>query len=444
MNHPRRGRPSGRGSYHKELVGAIGRYLPHRGLPLRMADRRVRWTDRLLVSAALLMGWQRGVATQQEAFQAAREVVVTMYGSRRRPGRNLSGFVKGLTRRGGALCRRVVARLRRTTQRLAGPAWRYAGYVPMAVDGTRIACPRTEANEAAFGTGAKPQGMPQQQLTTVFHPGVGLPWDWRGGRGDASERAHLQEMLGALPSATLLLMDAGYTGFALLAEVLSRGQAFIVRVGRNVQLLRELGYAVREDAGTVYLWPQRQQDQAPLVLRLVEVRSGGTPVYLLSSVRDKTRLSDEAIATLYRQRWGVELLYRGFKQTLSKRRMLSTRPASARMELDWALLGLWMLGLLSGEAIAEAGGAAASWSVAETQRVIGRAMRRAHAWVPTGSLRRQLAGAVKDRYRRHQPKASRDYPRQKVTKPPGAPRIRTATSSEVQRARELRKRRDAA
>lgn len=444
MNHPRKGRPSGRRSYHSELVGAIGRYLPHRGFPLRVADRRVRWTDRLLISAALLMGWQRGVATLQEAFQAAREVVVAMYGSRRRPGRNLSGFVKALTHRGGTLCQRVVPALRRATQRLAGPAWRYGGYVPLAVDGTRIACPRTGANEAAFGTGAKAQGMPQQQLTTVFHVGVGLPWDWRRGRGDASERRHLHEMLGALPSATLLLMDAGYTGFELLGELVSRGQAFIVRVGRNVRLLRELGYAVREDAGTVYLWPQRQQDQAPLVLRLVKVRSGGTPVCLLTSVRDGTRLSDAAIATLYRQRWGVELLYRGFKQTLGKRKMLSTTPASAEAELDWALLGLWMLGLMAGEAIQEAGGAAVNWSVAEAQRVMGRAMRRAHASAPAGGLRRQLAGAVKDPYRRSHPKASRDYPRQKVTKPPGAPKIRTATSSEVQRARELRKRRDAA
>jgi len=444
MRNPRRGRTSERRSYQRELLQAIGRYLPHRGLPLVVPDERVRWPARLLVVVALLMGWQRGAATLRDAFEAAREAAVAMYASRRRPGRSVAGFVGALRRRGSRLLETVVKALREATERMAGPAWRYQGYVAMGVDGTRIACPRTKANEAAFGYGGKANGMPQQMLTTLFHVGTGLPWDWRRGRGDVSERGHARQMLEGLPAETMLLMDAGFPGFGLLWALQERGHAFIVRAGRNVRLLRELGYDVEEDAGTVYLWPQGQRDHPPLVLRWVVVRDGGIPVHLLTSVRSPTALSDGQIADLYRRRWGIEVLYRGFKQTMGKRKMLSTTAEPARLELDWALAGLWMLGLMTGETLADQGQAPGGWSVAGALRVMGRAMRRPQAAPPAGGLWGQLGRAGKDSYRRTRPKASRDYPRQKVAKPPGAPKIRTATKPEVQRAQELWKQKDAA
>ena len=58
----------------------------------------------------------------------------------------------------------------------------------MGVDGSRIACPRTEANEAAFGCSGKDNSIPQQSLTTVLHVGTGLVWDWRRGQGNQVER----------------------------------------------------------------------------------------------------------------------------------------------------------------------------------------------------------------------------------------------------------------
>ena len=46
----------------------------------------------------------------------------------------------------------------------------------------------------------------------LWHVGSGLPWDWRTGPSDSSEREHFQEMLGSLPSGALLTADAGFMG----------------------------------------------------------------------------------------------------------------------------------------------------------------------------------------------------------------------------------------
>jgi len=440
MSRQRIGRPTARRCYHNDLRKAIGTYLPRRGLPLIRDDARVRWTDRLLVTAALLTVWQ-AATTLRDAFAAAREVVVAMYPSRRRPGRSFEGFVQALQKASQRLRATLVPALRLSVEQLAGRWWRQvAGFVVLAVDGTRVNCPRTRANERAFGCAGKTKTAPQQLLTTLFHPGTGLLWDWRLGRGDAAERTHLRSMIGQLPRRTLLLADAGFTGYDLLQELTRAGHSFIVRVGRHVHLLKKLGYAVQEHRGIVYLWPQAARTRPPLVCRLVTVRDGCKSVSLLTNVRDATVLSNRQVGRLYRLRWGIEVQYRSLKQTMSNRTMLSGTPANARIELDWALLGLWMLGLMTTAQLARRRRSVplSRWSVAKSLRVVRHAMRRHHAPLPAGGLPGQLRRSVHDSYRRTRPKQARAWPHKKTESPPGQPNIRTATPKEIATARRIR------
>jgi hypothetical protein len=427
-----RRRASGRTQYQTELQKAIRKFLPARGLPLVSKDDRVRWTDRMLVITAVLMTWALE-PTLQDAFATGRGVVAAMYDSRRRPGRTLGGFLKALARVSAGLIGVVVAALRLAVQRVAGSHWTHRGWVVMGVDGTRINCPRTVANERAFGCAGKAGTTPQILLTMLFHVATGLPWAWHQGPGDGSERADLEAMLDLLPRCTLLLADAGYVGFDMMNSLLGGGQSFIIRVGRNVHLLEELGYAVHEVKGTVYLWPKHRRNQPPLVLRLVRVRSGQQTVALLTNV-SAASFSDREVAELYRRRWGIEVLYRSLKQTMQRRQMLSDRPKHAALELDWAVVGLWLLGLMTAEAASRGGRPPRSWSLAQAQRVVRQAMRRLGKPRPAGGLRWQLRRAVKDTYVRRHPKAARYWPRKKTERPPGVPKIRTATREEIRMA----------
>ena len=322
--------------YPRELLRAIGKFLPHRGLPLRSGDERIRWTDRLLTVMALLMGWQ-AASSLRDAFENCWQVVTKLYPTRRRGGHSYEGFIKALEGRSGRLLPLVTAALRRAVRQVAGRHWKIGGWVVMGVDGSRFECPRTAANEAAFGCAGRKKTTPQQLVTTVLHVGTGLLWDWRRGGGKEAERTHLRQMLATLPAAALLLADAGFTGYELLRELLAVGRSFIIRCGGHVRLLKKLGFAVREYDGIVYLWPQGQRRQEPLVLRLVELHDGRKGVYLLTNVLSEAVLSDGQVGQMYRRRWGLEVFYRSLKRTMEKHQLRSKSPGKAAVELDWSL-----------------------------------------------------------------------------------------------------------
>ena len=351
------------------------------------------------------------------------------------PGTELSGFLKALRQRSAALLALITRTLRERTVAQAGPHWRWKQWVLLSVDGSRINCPRTVANERAFGCAGKKRTAPQQLLMTIFHVTTGLPWAWRRGGSKSNERDLLRDVVGELPGNTLLLADAGFTGYDLLRQLDQAGHAFIVRAGANVTLLRQLGYELEERRHTVYVWPARQQGKRPpLALRLVTFGRGKKRVALLTNVHDETQLSMSEIKALYRQRWSIEVLFRSLKQTLGKRTLRAGTPALAACELDWALVGLWMLGLLT----LTATGVKSGWSPARARDVVRRVLRQRQRRAGRRQLCVLLQTAKPDRYKRHGPKKARDWPHKKREKPPGTPIVRMAHASEVAAAKRLR------
>lgn len=442
MNRRHR-RPNNSESYPKQLLAAIGKFLPQRGLPLISNDRRVRWTDRLLVTAAIIMAWSDR-NTLRDAFAFARGCVIRLYPTRRRPGRQFRGFMRTLERAHDELLEIVTAGLRTAMETLGLLRRLRKRWIVMAVDGTRVACPRTCANETAFGTFGKDKTLPQQQLTTIFHVDSGLPWTWRHAPGNVPERTHLRAMIAELPQRTLLLADAGFTGFALMRELQQAGHDFIIRACSTVHLLRKLGWAVREYDGLVYLWPQAQRTMTPpVMLRLVTVRDGRKRVDLLTSVLDRSLLPDADVAAMYRRRWGVEVLFRSLKQTMEKRKLRSRAPHHCQVELDWSLVGLWMLGLMTLEAagLRRTVDRDRGWSPAGALRIVRECIATQRR--KTRSLRKLLAGALQDMYERKGPKQTRSHARKKREHPPGRPKLRTATKAETRAAQRCKQHRRA-
>lgn len=113
------------------------------------------------------------------------------------------------------------------------------------------------------------------------------------------------------------------------------------------------------------------------------------------------------------------------------------------MELDWALAGLWMLGLLTVQRLVRQRVNPERWSVAESLRVVRRVMGRRGGRRAARDLR-ALAQATTDTYRRRSPKSARNWPHKKTERPPGPPKIRTAARREKQAAQRFREQRHAA
>ncbi len=372
-------------------------------------------------------------ATLGGRFDHARECLIEMAPGTRRPGKTYQGFVKATKRLPPGTLDQLQAQLRKEHRRIAGARWKRYGWVILACDGSRVEVPRTARNEAAFGCAGRDKTGPQLGVTTLYHMGTGLPWAWKVGAGTDSERGQLRAMLDTLPAESLLVADAGFTGYDLMQTLNAQGTSFLIRVGANVTLLTELGLEVKTDGPVVWLWPKGKRDQPPMKLRLIRLphENGSDVMFLLTNVFDTERLSDAQAAMLYEMRWGMEVFYRSYKQTLEQRKMRSDAPEQALLECHAGLLALLLLGLMSVEGMIAQDEDPLGLSVAAALRIIRDAMRTPRRWRRRGDLRVLLATARKDGYERHGAKKARNWPHKKKERPPGQPKTRVATLNET-------------
>jgi hypothetical protein len=418
---------------------------------MRESNRRRRggpkevWVPLLLLSCTILMAWDSS-PTLAERFEASGITLAALF-PRRPRGMSYQGWIKAM-RRHKELIDCAADCLRGRMKNKAGSWWYRFGWCLLAADGSKINCPATDANKA-LGCAGRKKSCPQLLLVTLWHMGLGLPWAWRVQPGIGSERQALREMIGRLPRRSLLVADAGFVGYELLADLGRANKSFLIRVGSNVRLLQKLGYFQREGEQTVYLWPDNQQKTdrktgwpkgKPLTLRLIAVNGRqGKTMHLLTNVLESSKLSDRAAQRIYTLRWGIELFYRSLKQKLQRRKMCSAAPEQAKVELHGSMLGMMMLGLMSVERIIARGKDPLGWSMAMTLRCIRRVVRQGTKRPRAGAatLAEQLAASLKDSYVRTGTKVAKNYPRKKKEKPPGEPKVRTATDVEIALAQEI-------
>ena len=440
------------------------------------ARRDSKWKPRMVAVAALLWATS-GRRNLKDRFEQARKIVRKVFRWQAPPGATYQGFMKMLRKWHADLMLATVPHLRAKMQEVLAKQWRIAGYVVFAGDGSRIELARAKSLEEVYSprrkksqkkkgnrkgrraqvkvaTGrqrrkkqsrdavAKKANSPQMWLTLLWHVGSGLPWAWRTGPSDSSERSHLKEMLAELPETSLITADAGFVGYEFWSKILNAGHHFVIRVGANVRLIRQLGYA-RQHEHTVYLWPDqvaRKEGLPPLALRLIVIHNGKHPVYLVTDL-PKSQLNDRQATMIYGARWGIELFFRTFKQTFGCRKLRSRSAVHAKLELDWSLLGLWCICLLGQRELIETGDEPTRLSPAATIDAFQSTFnnyrvrpedRAEILWV-------RLSQSLRDDYQRTSSKTSRGYPRKKKRDHIAAPKIIQATRQQVKAAKELKK-----
>lgn len=320
-------------------------------------------------------------------------------------------------------------------------AWNSGANLDFVVDGTKFLAPRTAANQARFSAAAnrknkryknasdQSKAMTAQVLTTVlYHLGTGLPYRWRVGEANASERNQLLEMLDDLPAKARLIADAEYVGFKLWNGIHQSGRTFVVRVGANVRLIKNLGKRKYRD-GYVYYWPkQTQRQNGPMLLRLIRIQHGRRKYYLLTN--DLT-MSDEEARDLYAKRWGIELFFRSIKQSCERSKLCCCTPTNIVTEINWTLLGIWFA-LYKGKETLEKTRANKRFSPVK----VVRAFEAAVVAIATAAKRARLLeemlteAIIIDEPHRRTSKKSRSYPRKRKRKASGPPTIRPPTTEE--------------
>jgi hypothetical protein len=452
--------------------------LPARGLRTNSADLRsalqwllagvdlsairfrtdCTWSPQWLIWTSLLWAWS-DEQTLLERFACAQRLICHLQGHEAKAATSYQAFLKVLKRWTSGLVALLQMKLRKRMETFSAYREKQHGWIVFGVDGSKIDLPRTHSHQQAYAparpgahagkrnrrrkpydpAATKKTLQPQMWLTMLYHVGLHLPWDWRIGPADSSERAHALDMLASLPDDSLLTADAGFVGYEFAQRVLAQGCQFLVRVGSNVKLLKKLGY-VRESLGTVYVWPEKaaQRSRPPLVFRLIMVQGTRHPVFLMVSILNRSVLTNQEAADLYRARWGVEVFYRHLKQTFQRRKLRSHCAENACVELQWSLIGLWSIGLYASRELNVQRIPLERLSLAKALAAFRRVARDyLHPIQPTQRLRTQLHRSVQDHYQRGD-KSSRDYPRKKKERPAGAPVINIANPSQIQQAQRIK------
>ncbi len=370
--------------------------------------------------------------------------------------------------------------LHRRMQEIAGDLWRTGDWALIAFDGSRNSAPRSKSNEEAlcaphYGNGQtakyrqkkskglrrkkneknKPQPQePQAWITMLWHMSLRLPWMWKLGPSNSSERAHVMEMIsaGEFLKNTLFCGDAGFVGYPLWAKIVAQGCNFLVRVGANVNLLSENeGCKVCRRRGLVICWPQTAQKQGlpPLRLRLVKVRIGRQWMWMLTNILEPSRLTTEQIVKFYKMRWGIEVEFRGLKQTLDRSKLRCRNSARVMAELNWSIMAMTVAELFALKqqlARASSKTSAARYqppapkkrSLANTMRAIRHCLTHLKDIPKPGhDIQSRLERAITDSYVRNKPKRARYRPTNPDKKPLGDPKIRKLTAKEKKKLKAL-------
>jgi len=448
-------RPSAVAAGPQSFLECLGYFLTpqvwkqaQRALP---RGRALRWGRQPLVFVLLVMTWCAGDSLP-ERFETARACYVALHQRRKRPGKTFAGFEKALGKLPMPVLRAVAAAVRGRLARVFARRLWVDGFIPLGCDGSRLACPRSTELEQRLGLGSKPKRKtrkrqaaaaaagkpprateprtPQLWVTAVLHLGLGVLWSWRLGGGGASEREHLRLLVPTLPTGALLVADAGYVGYHLLAGLQAAGLAFLVRLSSRAPLYVPDKSALKGYCeGLVYYWPQKvqQDDLPPLPVRLLRVRGDDADVWLITNVLDEQRLPKCTAGKFYRWRWRNEGLFRAYKRTLGKVKLMTRTVAQVHREAEGSLLATQLLLAQGALTLAPTPGKAVLPSVrkvlleirAELRNVVGMYLGPRQT---TTYFQRLEQARWRERQQRTS-KVRRRWPGRKDHKPPGRPQI---------------------
>ena len=428
----------------------------------------IKWNPEQLAAQALIWSWQEA-KNVTDAFDQTLEICDDL--GLKKTAMTYASFMNALNRYDDRFRSRLREQYQSLAEQVSGRRFRTGGWVLIGFDGSRATAPRTVSNEQAFcapnyGNGKrakygkkKSKGMrrqrneknkpqpqaPQAWITMMWHMALRLPWTWRLGPSNSSERDHVKEILAQekFLENTLFCGDAGFTGYPLWNAILAvPGRHFLVRIGANVKLLSEQADVKRRGGGLVLCWPKGRMDSGdpPLRLRMVQVKVGGTKMWMLTSVLDRRQLSKKQIIRFYRMRWGIEVEFRGLKQTIDKHKLRCRNSDRLLSELDWSIRGMAVAELIALReqirADDEEEGSGGDYdpgdrSLANTMRALRKCMRRLDKYsTRDDGLPHQLSQALVQRYQNQTDKRARYRPQNPDKKPLGNPTIRKITAKE--------------
>jgi hypothetical protein len=217
----------------KRLRSTLRELLPKKIFAHIKQRDTATWKIYLLATCAFL--WMASNEKNiVDAFNYVRKILPKIFTTITKIGIFYQGFMDQLGRYNKRMMNVIIPHFQNLTKTKLEKYWLTAGFILLGVDGSRVQLARTKSLIKAFAPKKKKNETkrkykqrkqrykkkqtakdrqkksesPQLWLTLLWHFGTGLPYNWRIGASDSSEREHAQSMFADLPSEALIVADA--------------------------------------------------------------------------------------------------------------------------------------------------------------------------------------------------------------------------------------------
>ena len=287
----------------------------------------------------------------------------------------------------------------------AADADRWRGLALYGVDGSVLKVPDTADNEEAFGRpGSRfaPAGYPQVRLVVLMALRSHLVRAAAVGacRGKGTQEQRLARQLwSSVPEQSLTILDKGFLNYGALHRlrhdenggVTARHWLVPARSNSRFTVLQTLGDGDELAEVPILRLARKQYPRAPktMKLRIITYQVEGWPVRrLFTSLLDHEQYPADEIATLYHERWEVELGYGELKTQMLERKesLRSRKPKGVRQEV-WGILIAYNLVRLKMMEAAELAGVAPTRISFKNSLHLIRVFSQVNAWAaPAGTM----------------------------------------------------------
>lgn len=273
-----------------------------------------------------------------------------------------------------AIRRRVNAHLEARIE----PGDKYLGLTVKSLDGSSVQLDDTPENQAIYpqpSTQKTGCGFPVMGVMGVLNHAHGGWEDFAVGPHTAHDAPVAHKLLGNFSAGDLVCGDRAFCSYELIAGIAERGASSLMRLhqARHRSLDFRRGKRIGKNQRLV-IWkkPQKQPESSPLEagewaalpaemeIRLIRFifkdRAGKMRhMVLATTLLDQQQYDWLELATLYFQRWDIELRLRDVKTTLGMETMRAKTPETARKTLEMTMIAYNLIKVAGQEAAHEVG-----------------------------------------------------------------------------------------
>jgi hypothetical protein len=255
----------------------------------------------------------------------------------------------------------------------------------MAVDGTVLDVPDSQANAKVFGYPSSRPGtkaaFPKVRLVMLIEAGTHLIVDALLCPYRIGERVRAKKLLRSVSKDMLLMWDRGLHSYAMVQATLATGCDYLGRVPANVKFRVE---KVLDDGSYIsWIHPDgkaKKKGATKMAVRVIEYtidsEQGQQTYRLITSLLDTALFPALLLATEYHQRWEIENTIDELKTHLNGRKtpIRSLNPREVVQEIYGWLLGHYAVRCLMFQAAQQVGISPLRLGFTGTLKVIRRAI----------------------------------------------------------------------